>query len=320
MYRRWLDFQRYGLGIDVSRSTINNIFRLEINEGLMILRKIIKKIVNLLGYEITRKMVDGSNDEYLYLKYSKRSLAEKIFLNIGAGDFYHKYWTNVDYVSDWYSKSQKYHFVNYNIMSMKPLPFKDNSIELVYNSHVIEHVTNCAVNYLLLEIYRILKPGGGVRITCPDAQLLYKSLSNQDLSFWNWRYEWFTGKLSSGISDISEVTIYDYIVREIATPSCRFYKYKKSSIEPQKVENIFTTVSYNNFFNYLTSKLEFDSERPGDHINWWDEAKIMSYLQKAGFKNVYSSRAKQSLFTPLRNVNKFDTTAPLMSLYVEAKK
>ena len=31
--------------------------------------------------------------------------------------------------------------------------------------------------------------------------------------------------------------------------------------------------SYNDFFNYFISKLEFDSAKPGDYINFWDEKK-----------------------------------------------
>ena len=166
----------------------------------------------------------------------------------------------------------------------------------------------------------MLKPGGGARITCPDSSLFYQSLLDKDLSFWSWRHTWFTGRLASGISDISEVTLYDYIVREVSTPCCRFYRHKKYSMEPQEVESIFTTASYSDFYNNLTGKLKFDPETPGDHINWWDEAKIMAFLKKAGFKKVYSSRAKQSLFAPLRNEYKFDITAPHISLYVEARK
>ena len=283
-------------------------------------KKYFIKIINLLGYDIKKIDIDKANDDFLYLNFPKESLDKKLFLNIGAGNFHHKYWTNVDYDSEWYSNRQKESFINYNIMSMQPLPLQNDSIELAYSSHVIEHVTNSAAENLFSEIYRVLKPGGGVRITCPDSQLFYNTLVNKDFAFWNWRHQWFTGKLSSGLSDISEVTLYDYVLREVATPRCRFYKCKKDSIEPLEVENIFTTASYSDFFNYLTSKLEFDPEAPGDHINWWDETKTIAFLQKAGFKKVYSSRAKQSLFAPLRNVYKFDTTAPHMSLYVEARK
>ncbi len=284
------------------------------------LKKIVKKGINLLGYEIKKIDRVSKSDKYLYREYPARSLDKKYFLNIGAGDFFHKYWTNVDYASKWYSKQQKTSFINYNIMSKKPLPLQNDSIELVYSSHVIEHVTDNAVENLFSEIYRVLKHDGGVRITCPDSLLFYHTLVNKDLAFWNWRHTWFTGRLSSGVSDITEVTLYDYIVREVATPRCRFYRYKKDPIEPREVENIFTTASYSDFYNHLTGKLEFDPEAPGDHINWWDETKIINCLQKAGFKNVYSSRAKESLFAPLRNGYKFDTTAPHMSLYIEAKK
>ena len=46
-----------------------------------------------------------------------------------------------------------------------PWPIEDNTFDLVFCSHVLEHVRN--LEGVMKEIYRILKPSGVVDITCP---------------------------------------------------------------------------------------------------------------------------------------------------------
>jgi len=50
----------------------------------------------------------------------------------------------------------------------KPLPFADESIEVVYHSHVLEHLDRDDAVEFLLEIKRVLKPNGIHRIVVPD--------------------------------------------------------------------------------------------------------------------------------------------------------
>ena len=51
----------------------------------------------------------------------------------------------------------------------KPLPYKDNSVDFIYTSHFLEHISKDDFILLISEIYRILKPGTGVfRIVMPD--------------------------------------------------------------------------------------------------------------------------------------------------------
>lgn len=58
----------------------------------------------------------------------------------------------------------------------------DNSIEVIYNCHVLEHFKRKEVDHVLKEWHRILKPGGLLRIAVPDFEKiceiyqLYKSL------------------------------------------------------------------------------------------------------------------------------------------------
>jgi predicted SAM-dependent methyltransferase len=49
--------------------------------------------------------------------------------------------------------------------------YKDNSVDIVYASHLFEHLTLVAADLFLKESYRCLKPGGVIRIVVPD---LYK--------------------------------------------------------------------------------------------------------------------------------------------------
>ena len=71
-------------------------------------------------------------------------------------------------------------FVEYNLMAIEPLPFDDNSIEVIYSSHTIEHVSDEAIQNLLKESYRVLKKGGGIRLTTPDIELEYNAFKNNE--------------------------------------------------------------------------------------------------------------------------------------------
>ena len=50
------------------------------------------------------------------------------------------------------------------------LPFADNSVELIYTEHALEHFyREHDAPFLLAEALRVLKPGAWIRITVPDA-------------------------------------------------------------------------------------------------------------------------------------------------------
>jgi predicted SAM-dependent methyltransferase len=55
------------------------------------------------------------------------------------------------------------------------IPLADNSAEVVYSSHMIEHLDRREAKAFLLEVNRILRPGGMVRLAAPDLGLLLKS-------------------------------------------------------------------------------------------------------------------------------------------------
>jgi predicted SAM-dependent methyltransferase len=56
----------------------------------------------------------------------------------------------------------------------KALPFKDNSVDVIYSSHLIEHLRKDEVHFFLLECNRIMKKKGLIRIVVPDLLIIAK--------------------------------------------------------------------------------------------------------------------------------------------------
>lgn len=50
----------------------------------------------------------------------------------------------------------------------KPLPMENNSVDRVFAEHLLEHLDSGEAFRFLEECYRILKPGGGIRIVVPS--------------------------------------------------------------------------------------------------------------------------------------------------------
>jgi len=52
------------------------------------------------------------------------------------------------------------------------IPCPDRSVEVVYSSHMIEHLDRSGARAFVAEIKRVLRPGGIVRLAAPDLALL----------------------------------------------------------------------------------------------------------------------------------------------------
>jgi SAM-dependent methyltransferase len=54
------------------------------------------------------------------------------------------------------------------------LPYADDSFDVVYGSHVVEHVDTIVAGRLLRECLRVLKPAGIVRLVVPDLEAIVR--------------------------------------------------------------------------------------------------------------------------------------------------
>lgn len=235
-------------------------------------------------------------------------------LNIGAGDWECDGWINLDHSSKTYATSQKRHkYVEYDIRHDK-LPYADNSVDAIYCSHVIEHIENRYVAAMLKECQRVLKPGGIVRITCPDAEFLYKMTTLGNRNFWIRR----KAELTQHGIDFDSWNIINFFVREIAAPITHGFGHKE---EPKfDYYSLFKKISMEEFMDKMTEGLEFDESNVGSHINWWTVKKLTTALEGAGFHKVIESKCGGSISKYMISRAYFDTSAPWCSLYVEAEK
>jgi predicted SAM-dependent methyltransferase len=61
----------------------------------------------------------------------------------------------------------------------KPFPIESNTFDYIFSEHVIEHKTHAQGAHMLAECFRVLKPGGKLRIATPDLEFLI-NLYNPD--------------------------------------------------------------------------------------------------------------------------------------------
>lgn len=84
----------------------------------------------------------------------------RLFINVGSGYVTHPLFVNVDALA-----AAHVHFSR----TVEDLgPFKDDSADLIYVSHCLEHISHRKVNSVLAEWRRVLKPGGVLRLGVPD--------------------------------------------------------------------------------------------------------------------------------------------------------
>jgi predicted SAM-dependent methyltransferase len=65
------------------------------------------------------------------------------------------------------------------------IPLADGSMQGVNLSHILEHMSMDSGRLLLKECFRILRPGGLVRISCPDLKKYAAAYISSDQSFWH---------------------------------------------------------------------------------------------------------------------------------------
>lgn len=92
------------------------------------------------------------------------------FLNLGCGHRYFEEWTNVDF----YRTGPT--VVPCNLIN--GLPFSASSFEVVYHSHVLEHFSREDAVHFVGECYRVMAPGGILRIVVPDLEQIAREYLN----------------------------------------------------------------------------------------------------------------------------------------------
>jgi len=85
-------------------------------------------------------------------------------LNLGCGHKFHEDWINIDFVSTNDS------VLEHNLLN--GIPLINNSIDVVYHSHVLEHFSKEDGLCFIQECFRVLRKNGIIRIAVPDLEAI----------------------------------------------------------------------------------------------------------------------------------------------------
>lgn len=83
-------------------------------------------------------------------------------VNLGCGSCFHPEWVNLD------ATPLSPEVAHFDIRGR--LPFDDESVDVIYHSHVLEHLTATEGGKLLRECARVLQHGGIIRVVVPDLE------------------------------------------------------------------------------------------------------------------------------------------------------
>ncbi len=249
-------------------------------------------------------------------------------------------WVNLD----WHPHSK--HVKKADLLGA--LSFKDESFDAIYTSHFIEHIPKEKVDFVLGECFRVLKPGGVLRVVVPDFEEIVReyirNLDNEQFE----KAEFNTvelldqcvrsrsgGRLAAWRSDpdLSQ-EFRDYV--SIRTG----YKFKalSSGISIRKrshlgIPKITKTRIQWLYCRILTSTMpdwfvlnHINFTNTGELHKWvYDEKTLSNHLMSAGFKNVHrfspdTSQIENFPFVPLDLDENHSVRKGAESMFIEASK
>jgi len=234
--------------------------------------------------------------EYMIKEFNRVNPAfineDSIKVNIGAGKWQKDGWKTLDCYLNADIKA--------DLRKCKPLFIKDNQIEKAFSSHCIEHIETHHLEYLLKELYRGLKPGAILRLSCPDIDQAFEAYKNNNI-------QWFSGICTRG--EIGAKLLNTIVSYEAGSGGPK--------IPEEEVKEKFESLSKDEFIDWAISLC--DRTRPYiAHINGIYYEKLEKRLKDAGFVNIERSSYLNSRDAELRGKG-FDLHADV-SLFVECNK
>ncbi len=194
-------------------------------------------------------------------------------LQLGAGVNSLKNWFNTDYFP-----RQDVSFLDVT----KVFPVQSDSFDYVFSEHHIEHINYKDAQFMLKEVFRIMKKGGVMRICTPDLNRYMKTYFEED------------AMNAPFVSEVLEKWI-----------KSGFYNAKNYIPAPGQ-ENISFFVN-DIFLNY-------------EHKFIYDAQTLIKLLKDTGFSEVYMSTATKSDIEALNNIETHVGNVASHTLAVEAIK
>lgn len=241
-------------------------------------------------------------------------------INIGCGDVWKDDWVNIDNSPVAFIGKHKIlqKFLvrigilpkNYQVNIPKDLvlldvrkglPFKDNTVNYIFTSHFLEHLTYFEGMALIKECYRIATPGAIIRIAVPDVELLVRKYLEKDHEF---NAVLAKDRISGWVFEgrkLNEIGFAEIL-------STHFYA-------AQSITNPWTKLA----LGILNGQLLFDMKKKMVmyyHKWMYDFESLELLLKNVGFRNIRRCEFRQGKVPDLDVLDNHEE----FSLYVEAEK
>ncbi len=177
--------------------------------------------------------------------------------------------------------------ISLDLNTCTAVPLPDASKEIIYSSHMVEHLQPEGRRHFVREAFRILKSGGGIRIEAPDAELLAKSYREHGDVIERLRREW-EESLVKGLGMTSEYgELHIALIGSLAS-----YMTPNGTIpvlaSRKEVDDKLNALSLDQFCAWCASLLTAEQLFSGGHVDGITPAKLRSELEAAGFVNVHA--------------------------------
>ncbi len=258
-------------------------------------------------------------------------------LNLGCGQRFHPDWENVDL-------SPARPIVHQHDLR-KGVPYPDQTFDAVYHSHVLEHFPRRLAPMFIGECYRVLKPGGVMRVAVPDLEQITRAYldalekARQGLDGWERNHEWMilemydqtvrtqTGGECAEYFRQEPFPNWDFVHQRVGAEADAALEYfgRKSDANQgrppkfaSKLDFIFRhagQVARNKFAKTFLSREDYEAlqegrfRKQGEVHHWmYDADSLAQLLREAGLQNPVRRRAGESA---IRNWTEFhlDTDA-----------
>jgi len=225
-------------------------------------------------------------------------------LNLGCGTRHHPAWINVDLYSTG--------------LGVIPcdlrcgLPFTDNSFDVVYHSHLLEHFSKISAAVFLRECFRVLQTGGIIRVVVPNLEQIVRTYlklleevadddETQD------RYNWITIELlDQMVRNESGGAMLEYCQQD-PIPAADFLVERMGSellnilsslSQPQKEDKSASILGSNRELNQAAEveALNIGQFRLSGEVHQWmyDRYSLRVLLEEAEFQDIQICRPDES--------------------------
>jgi SAM-dependent methyltransferase len=200
------------------------------------------------------------------------------------------------------------------------LPFADNSQSIIYSSHMIEHLDDAALGALFEECFRVLRPGGHLRVEAPDSERIIDAYRTNDEEFVGYFCEENKRNL---ILDRGFPSIYgEEHIGILGLLSC--YQMDGCHVPAiatkEEFDRRLQTLSLDDFGKWCVSLQTGEQQSSHGHINTIYFDKLDKLLSPIGFKNIVRKQNRESNIPNLNLKGIERAHRAFYSLYVEASK